>query len=245
MHPDHRRAGGGAHRLHAHSELRAARPEPAAGRAGNACALKESFPEHRRLIRQSNGGVLGTIPEVSALARVPRGARAEVPGGLGFRRALRSGRRVQRHHDQPAGQRDGRRFRAPTDPRHRRGPGDGGGALARHLPVRRAAQLPRHGLLRDVQSPERDAGEPSQGTHRRGHRRWRQHQRKRLSARHSGARDRVRRRHRTAAGHGHSRDATTCLSVRPGPTVPSPISASRSRASRTSSPSPGRAAPQC
>jgi cation diffusion facilitator CzcD-associated flavoprotein CzcO len=30
-------------------------------------ALKESFPEHRRLIRQSNGGVLGTIPEVSAL----------------------------------------------------------------------------------------------------------------------------------------------------------------------------------
>ena len=30
-------------------------------------ALKAGFPEHRRLIRQSNGGVLGTIPEVSAL----------------------------------------------------------------------------------------------------------------------------------------------------------------------------------
>jgi cation diffusion facilitator CzcD-associated flavoprotein CzcO len=34
-------------------------------------ALREGFAEHRRLIRQSNGGVLGTIPQVSALEVSP------------------------------------------------------------------------------------------------------------------------------------------------------------------------------
>ncbi len=114
--PAHRPAGGRAHRVPAHAELLAARPQ----RAG---VRREEGGVRRRSGRVPRGGAAGRAPAcpwsrsmVRTFAGVRSGAPGRVRGGLRVRRSPRPRQRLRRHRREPRGQRDRVRVPARQDP---------------------------------------------------------------------------------------------------------------------------------
>ena len=173
--PDHRPAGGRAHRVPAHAELLAARPERAGRRPRRRRrfdADPAAYREAARLVDRPACRVSGRPCERSQVSEAERLAKYE--DGVRVGRPPRARRHLRRHRRQPRGERDRVRVPARQDPLDRARSRDGRGALPEGPLLRHQAPVHRHQLLRDLQSAARPPGRPAQGPdpddHRDGHR---------------------------------------------------------------------------
>ena len=147
VHPAHRRAGPGAHRVPAHGQL--LHPGVQRSRPGRPAATAARGPP-----RVPPGGQVIAGRDTERADRHPRhhrqrgGPPAALRGGLGPGRAVRHPRRLRRPGAEPGLERDRGRDDPREDPLGRQRSGDRRGALPEGPLLRHQAALPRHRLLR-------------------------------------------------------------------------------------------------
>ena len=139
-----------------------------------------------------DGGEPVELARAERVGRDARGARARVRGALRRRRVLPPCG-VLRPVLRPRRQRARVRVPARQDPRARPRPGDGRAAVPGRPSARDEADVRRHGLLRDVQPPERPSRLDPRDADRGDHRDRAARRRRGVHVRHDRARHRLRR----------------------------------------------------
>ena len=141
----------------AHREFLHSRPQCGAVRGGAAEIPRQLSRDQALCARGGKERHLYRGARSRRARRRRQRASLEIPGALGPRRAhLHVG--LQQSRARQGGQRHGGGFRPRKDRGDRRGPRDRKTAAAEQSSDRLQTHLHRHGLFRDLQSSERDAG---------------------------------------------------------------------------------------
>ncbi len=171
-------------------------------------AWKQNYAEHRRRARETRSGILYQYGQRGAFEASEEERQREFEarwarGGANFVHAFNDLFIRKESNDTAA------EFVRATDPQHRSGPGDGGGAEPVQSSDRHQADLRRYRLLRDVQPGQRDAGGSAQDADRGDHAGGLVDDGGALRARCAGVRDRVRCGDRGVVADRHQRTGRT------------------------------------